>query len=114
MNFPSCRGISIYSQETDPVISSRNGSFFMVEVGGNTSKDKGNSNSGRLNIEIFPVPCNLTLIVMASFTLTDLISADADKVNDPTAPVKSAGFPSGYGLTFIEVLSVRRTLVIVC
>ena len=86
----------------------------MVEVGGNTSKVWGKSNPGRLNIEIFPVPCNFTFKVMASLALTDFISANADKVNDPTAPVKSAGLPSGYGLTFIKVFSVRRTLGTVC
>ena len=76
LNRPVCLGIITYSQRNDPVISSLKESLFISLTGGNTSKDFGNINSGKLNKDRFPVPTISITNVTASFVLTFLISTD--------------------------------------
>ena len=82
-------------------------------LGGKTSMSPGKFISGKLNILILPVPRNSILRVTASLIRTLLVSTHVRILKSPTAPVKSAGCPSGYGFTFTLTASVLINFLIV-
>ena len=110
--FPFDCGIIVYFSEMFPVIPVSGVDTFSVCSGSYISNVDGTSGFGKLNNFKFPVPVTLTSKSKDSPNFKPVLEGVTLKLNLPTAPEKSSGFPaSGKGLTEITLLPAETRLL---